>query len=97
MMLSSFLLYGGLSSCSLGALLGLVGLAKGREARRLDTATRVDNLAGEHRRASPNPHLQDLPPPAACRRLPAAANLPASPAPPPASQTCASCGRWCPC
>ena len=41
------LTYGGLASCSLGALLALVGVAKGRQARQLGTAVQVDSLAGE--------------------------------------------------
>lgn len=41
-----FLTYGGLASCSLGALLALVGVAKGRQARQLGAAVQVDSLAG---------------------------------------------------
>ena len=46
MMLLSFLQWGGVSFCSLGGLLALVGVAKGRQARELSTATQVENLAG---------------------------------------------------
>lgn len=45
--LLSFLSYGGLASCTLGGLLALVGIAKGRQARQLGAALPVDNLAGE--------------------------------------------------
>lgn len=46
-LLLPLLTYGGLASCSLGALLALVGVAKGRQARQLGTAVQVDSLAGE--------------------------------------------------
>lgn len=45
------LTYGGLASCGLGALLALVGAAKGRQARLLGAAVHVDSLAGGWRGA----------------------------------------------
>ncbi|PRW33003.1 tryptophan synthase beta chain 1 isoform A [Chlorella sorokiniana] len=44
-LLLPLLTWGGLASCSVGALLALVGVAKGRQARQLSTAVQVDSLA----------------------------------------------------
>lgn len=45
-LLLPLLTWGGVASCSLGALLALAGVAKGRQARQLSTAVQVDSLAG---------------------------------------------------
>lgn len=46
-LLLPLLTWGGVASCSVGALLALVGVAKGRQARQLSTAVQVDSLAGK--------------------------------------------------
>ena len=62
MMLLSFLQWGGVSCCSLGGLLALLGVAKGRQARELSTATQVENLAGEGWLSEGAEHAVLLPP-----------------------------------
>lgn len=44
--LTRILNWGGLASVALGGLLSLVGLAKGKEARQLESVTQVTSLAG---------------------------------------------------
>jgi hypothetical protein len=44
--LASMLGWGGLSSCAIGGLMALMGLAKGHEARQLGAARQVETLSG---------------------------------------------------